>query len=103
MEFTTWGLTGTLTTERPADASFASACLWRVIGDIDAACNRFRADSELSRLNAKAGSAVRVSAILLAALDAAIASSQATDGLCDPTVLGSLLAWGYDRDYELVR
>ena len=55
MQFTTWGLTGTLTTERPADASFASTCLWRVIGEIDAACNRFRADSELSRLNAVVG------------------------------------------------
>ena len=103
MKFTTWGLTGTLTTERPADASFASACLWRVIGELDAACNRFRVDSELSRLNAAAGSPLRVSSTLLAALDAAIAASAATDGLCDPTVLASLLAWGYDRDYDQVR
>ena len=103
MQFTTWGLTGTLTTERPADASFASTCLWRVIGEIDAACNRFRADSELSRLNAMPGETVTASATLLEALDAAEFAYAATDGLCDPTVLTALLAWGYDRDYDLVR
>lgn len=102
MEFTIWGLTGTLATERPTDASFASACLWRVIGEIDAACNRFRADSELSRLNATAGATCSVSATLLRALEAARAASAATDGLCDPTILASLRAWGYDRDYDLI-
>ena len=103
MQFATWGLTGTLTTERPADASFATACLWRVIDEIDAACNRFRADSELSRLNASAGETVTASTTLLEALDAAVAAFAATDGLCDPTVLAALLAWGYDRDYDLIR
>ncbi len=103
MQFSTWGLTGTLTTERPADASFAAASLWRVIDEIDATCNRFRADSELSRLNASAGATLTVSTTLLEALAAAEAAFTVTDGLCDPTVLPALLAWGYDRDYDLIR
>ncbi len=102
MEFTIWGLTGTLVTQRPADESFATACLWRVLGEIDGACNRFRPDSDLSRLNASDGEPIAVSATLLAAIDAAIDASLATDGLCDPTILPSLLAWGYDRDYAIV-
>ena len=103
MDFKIWGLTGTLVTERPTDEPFASSCLWRVLGEIDAACNRFRADSEISRLNASAGTTVAVSATLRGALEAAIEASAATDGLCDPTVLTALLAWGYDRDYAIVR
>ncbi len=44
---------------------------------IDLACSRFRCDSELSRLNARAGQCVQVSALLLEALDLALAAATA--------------------------
>ncbi|MFB3737611.1 MAG: FAD:protein FMN transferase [Candidatus Velamenicoccus archaeovorus] len=62
--------------------------------------SRFRGDSELARVNARAGRWTKVSpgfATLLAyALDAAASS----DGLFDPTVLPALVAAGYDRDFD---
>ena len=53
---------------------------------IDRVASRFRSDSELSRLNAAAGTEVGVSVDLLEAVDVALAMAAATDGLVDPTV-----------------
>lgn len=62
--------------------------------------SRFRGDSELTAVNARAGRWTRVSpgfATLLAySLDAAAHS----DGLFDPTVLPALIAAGYDHDFD---
>lgn len=62
--------------------------------------SRFRPASELSRLNARAGSGpVEVSADLLALVDTMRSAWHMTDGLFDPTVLESVRALGYDTDY----
>ncbi len=100
MRFLTWGLSGTLATEHEADLEFATERLWHWIDAIDLACNRFRADSEVSRLNASPGEAVRVTDTLWRALVAARRSSEMTGGLCDATVLPALVALGYDRDFD---
>lgn len=100
MNFQIWGLSGSLTTERDDQMTFATARLWHWINAFDAACNRFRSDSELSRLNAGTDGDVVVSDTMALALAAALESARVTDGLCDPTVLDSLLALGYDRDYD---
>jgi FAD:protein FMN transferase len=100
MRFLTWGLSGTLATEHDADLGFAVERLWHWIDAIDLACNRFRADSEVSRLNARVGETVPVSDTLWRALVAARRSSDLTGGLCDATVLPALVALGYDRDYD---
>ena len=102
MNFKIWGLSGTLTTERPSQMSDAEDRLWHWVGLVDETCNRFNPDSEISRLNAAAGHATSVSATLELALDAAGRACNATGGLCDPTVLPALLALGYDRDYDQV-
>lgn len=64
--------------------------------------SRFRPDSELSLVNAIAGSPTPVSPafaeVVLLALDAAAA----TGGLFDPTVHDALVAAGYDRDFDEV-
>ena len=104
MNFSIWGLTGSLITQHPEDLRVAQQRLWHWIDSVDATCNRFRADSEISRLNEHQGETVAVSETLELALAAALRSAQLTEGLCDPTVLPALLALGYDRDYdELVR
>jgi thiamine biosynthesis lipoprotein len=61
------------------------------LAEVDAACSRFRLDSELSTLP-RDGRPATISP-LLAAL---------TDGDVDPTVGGALAALGYDRDFAQV-
>jgi thiamine biosynthesis lipoprotein len=70
---------------------------------IDAACSRFRDDSELSRVNARAGEWVETSELFRCALNAAINAAQMTDGIVDPTLGTHLRNAGYDRTFELVR
>ncbi|MDP9119048.1 MAG: FAD:protein FMN transferase [Actinomycetota bacterium] len=62
--------------------------------------SRFRADSELSRVNSAAGRPIRVSPTFASVMRLALDSAAATDGLFDPTVLGALKAAGYDRDFD---
>jgi len=93
-----WGMTGTLATEDPDFEHDAFDVLEHWIGEIDATCNRFRPDSELSRANDRGGM-IDVSPTLERALVAARSASDLTDALCDPTVLGALESLGYDRDY----
>jgi thiamine biosynthesis lipoprotein ApbE len=75
---------------------------------LDAACSRFRADSEIAALahaprrGGRTGP-VRVSPLLAGALAAALRAARLTGGDVDPTVGGALSAAGYDRDFALVR
>jgi thiamine biosynthesis lipoprotein len=69
---------------------------------IDRACSRFRPDSELSRVNARAGRPVRVDPLLIAALEVALRAAELTDGDVDPTVGRALELAGYDRDWQLL-
>ena len=65
--------------------------------------SRFRPNSELNRLNARAGhGAVTVSGDLFALVEAMITAWESTGGLFDPTILTSLLTLGYDADFALV-
>lgn len=65
--------------------------------------SRFRPDSELCRLNARAGSTpVAVSADLLLLAERMTEAWHLTGGLFDPTVLASMVALGYDADLATV-
>jgi thiamine biosynthesis lipoprotein len=66
----------------------------------DRRCSRFRADSELTRVNRAAGVWTRISAPFADVTDRAIAAARATDGRFDPTVHDALVAAGYDRDFD---
>jgi thiamine biosynthesis lipoprotein ApbE len=76
---------------------------------LDAACSRFRADSEIVALDDVPGDGrgrigpVRISPLLAGALAVALRAARLTDGDVDPTVGGALSAAGYDRDFTLVR
>lgn len=65
--------------------------------------SRFRADSEISRLNAAGGRAIAVSPDTLVLIARAVRGWRASAGLFDPTVHEAMLAHGYDRDFALVR
>jgi len=70
---------------------------------LDATCSRFRADSELARANAQAGSRVPISTLLVELVRVALRAAEATNGLVDPTLGLQLCAAGYDRTFALVR
>lgn len=64
--------------------------------------SRFRGESELSHVNREAGAWTAVSPAFEALLRASLSAAERSDGLFDPTVLGALVAAGYDRDFDEV-
>src|SRR5207248_3242458 len=64
----------------PGALPAAVAAVRRELAAIDAACSRFRDDSELTRLNRRAGEPVQVSPLLFAALEAAVRACRMTGG-----------------------
>lgn len=67
---------------------------------LEARWSRFLPDSEISRLNQSAGTALAVSADTRRLVATAIEAWMRTDGRFDPTVLSAMRANGYDRTYE---
>ena len=65
--------------------------------------SRFRADSELSRLNRSGGKPFRASPDLFAVLALAQRLALQTSGLFEPTILPDLLRAGYDRTMDRLR
>lgn len=71
-----------------------------ILVDVDEVCSRFRADSDLSRVNASPGSWVEVDPLLSAAVDIAIGAARQTGGLVHPLLGRPLVQLGYDRDFD---
>jgi thiamine biosynthesis lipoprotein len=100
-----WSALGTTVVLRSADPralTDARRAVEAELAEIDRACSRFRADSELSRLNAHAGRPFTASKLLVEALTLALDAAQLTDGAVDPTVGRALELAGYDRDWALL-
>lgn len=74
----------------------------RRLAAIDRACSRFRADSELTRVNEARGRWTGVQPLLIEALEVALRAAQLTGGDVDPTVGRALELAGYDRDFSLL-
>ncbi len=62
--------------------------------------SRFRADSELSQINARAGQWIRVSAVMWEVIHLALVAARWTDGFFSPTILNALEATGYNRTFD---
>jgi FAD:protein FMN transferase len=103
VSFPVWGTTARLLVTEARRIDRARHALDREITAMGAACDRFRPDSELSRVNAAEGRATRVSALFAETLRRALEVAGATGGLIDPTVGSALIAAGYDRDLAEVR
>ena len=87
--FDLWGGIASVSTHGGATAdahALAVGALRRWLDDVDAAASTYRADSELTALNAADGRPTRVGPILAAALRVALASAATTNGTVDPTV-----------------
>jgi len=81
-------------------ASYAARAVESLFAEWEEVLSRFRPESELSRLNARAGTPVRAGPILLDAVEAAVEAARATGGLFDPTLGRELVRLGYDRSFE---
>jgi len=102
LTFPALGTTAALLVEPDDAVAAAREILANEIDAIDLACSRFRDDSELTRVNRRAGSWMGVSPLFVEALDAALRGARLTDGLVDPTIGSALRVLGYDRDFERV-
>ena len=69
------------------------------LAEVDAACSRFRADSEIRSLT---GGQHQISPLLAEAIAVALRAARLTDGDVDPTVGAAMSAAGYDRDFQLI-
>ena len=98
--FPALGTTAELIVDEPHMLDGALALLVVEIEAIDAACSRFRTDSELARVNAGAGRPTVVSSLFIEALDVACRAAELTDGRVDPTVGKAMRVLGYDRDFD---
>ena len=97
--FTAFGTFGVLQVTRPDAMPQAQRMLAAELQAIDAACSRFRPDSELTGVNARGGREHQLSPLLAEALAVALRAAAATDGDVDPTCGASLVRLGYDRDF----
>ena len=62
--------------------------------------SRFLPDSELSRLNARAGQPVAVSRLLFRVAGVAVEAARATEGAFDPVLGSQQVRIGYDRSFD---
>jgi thiamine biosynthesis lipoprotein len=98
-----WRALGTSVVVRLCDGRAGERARAAVVDElaaIDLACSRFREDSEISRLNARAGQPTILSARLLEAIELALRAAALTDGDVDPSIGRSLELLGYDRDWD---
>ncbi len=93
------GTTAVLAVTDPEVLPTAELIMRSELAAIDAACSRFRADSEISLLHQQPGSAVAIGSLLAEALGVALEAAERTGGLVDPTVGAAVRGLGYDRDF----
>jgi FAD:protein FMN transferase len=101
--FPALGTTALVAVTDEAELGSAVEILRRELTRLDEACSRFRPDSELSAVNRRPGSDVRVGSLLFDAVQVAIDVAALTGGLVDPTVGRSVRLAGYDRTFAEVR
>lgn len=83
----------------PADNGGAITPVRELFTDWETTLSRFLPDSELSRLNARAGEPVAVSSLLFEVVRAGVEGARATGGAFDPTLLRQLVRIGYSRPF----
>lgn len=102
ISFRALGTSGVIATVDPARLGDACAAVERELASIDRACSRFRADSELSRVNRAGGEWVAIGPVLVEALRVALDAARSSEGLVDPTVGRALRVSGYDATFRVV-
>nr|WP_296064115.1 FAD:protein FMN transferase [uncultured Actinoplanes sp.] len=99
-QWTVWGTTARIVVTDPGRLAEAVALVRGELAAVDAACSRFRADSELRKAGRARGRPVRVSPLLATLVEVALKAAAETGGDVDPTVGAIMCDLGYDRDYR---
>ncbi|GAB2933231.1 FAD:protein FMN transferase [Rhodococcus aerolatus] len=97
-----WSTTAEVVVTDPTVAAEAEALVRDELAATDAACSRFRPDSELAAVQSAGGRPVAVTAVLADLVAVAVQAAVDTDGAVDPTLGGAMAALGYDRDLTLL-
>lgn len=100
-----WRALGTwirIVVTEPGRLGEARSILESDLAELDEACSRFRADSELCMLERSAGQWAAISPLLTAAISVALGAAAVTGGDLDPTVGGAMRELGYDRTFDHV-
>ncbi|HEX3814479.1 MAG TPA: FAD:protein FMN transferase [Mycobacteriales bacterium] len=100
-DFSALGCAVRLVVTDPRRLDRGIALLRRQLTEIDAACSRFRPDSELRQLQKRTRPTV-LSPLLTEAVAVALRAARLTDGDLDPTVGQAMSMIGYDRDFATV-
>jgi thiamine biosynthesis lipoprotein len=98
-EFPALGTGAVLVTTDPSRLEPARLVVEEEVAAIDAACSRFRDDSELAEVNRRGSRPTHVGPLLFEAIEAALRAARLTDGDVDPTVGEAIRVLGYDRDF----
>lgn len=101
-EWDVWSTRARLVVTDPVQLGAARLLVEQHLADVDAACSRFRARSELRAVEQAHGEPVVVTALLARLVAAALQAAERTDGDVDPTVGSAMDALGYDRDVALL-
>jgi FAD:protein FMN transferase len=95
------GTTAVVAVTDPDRAEDALAMMAADLGRLDAACSRFRPDSELRVLERTGtGRPVVVSPLLFEVFEVASSIAVRTAGIVDPTIGSAIIELGYDRDFD---
>lgn len=102
MTWQDWSCTMRVTAAR-RELDLAVTIVDHVIAEVDAAVSRFREDSDLARVNERAGRMTAVSPLALRLITLGRQVARDTGGAIDPTLADDLVANGYDVDIAEVR
>ena len=94
-----WGTVARVVVTDPARKDEAAAIVADELAAVDAACSRFRDDSELRAACRSGGRPVMLSEIGAELVGAALTAARETGGAVDPSVGAALCGLGYDRDF----
>ncbi|MEO0562383.1 MAG: FAD:protein FMN transferase [Chloroflexota bacterium] len=103
IEFYAMGCNVNVQLESGSNATALLRELPTAVAELEAILTRFDTESELMRLNARAGQWVEVSDVLFDVIEAAQHAAWLTEGLFNPLILPALTAYGYDRDFDAMR
>jgi FAD:protein FMN transferase len=92
--------TGVRVVVNGGDLGIARVAVVEVLDEVDLALSRFRDDSELARMNARAGRDIAISPLLGESIAAGLRAARLTGGAVDPTVGRAMRLIGYDLDFE---
>jgi FAD:protein FMN transferase len=97
--FSVWSTEASVVVTDPAVLDDVVEVVHAGLDEVDRACSRFRADSELSRLTPARST---LSPLLADLVGTALDAAEASGGIVDATVGATVAGLGYDRSFELM-